>query len=74
MATALSRYKLENLIKSGKIHAKRVDEQTVLIELDSVRRYINSLPDVTGEKETEAHPDPAQASLDHIRQALDGSN
>jgi hypothetical protein len=55
MATAISKDKLTNLINLGVIKAKRVDARTVLIELDSVLSYINSLPDV--EPEIEARHD-----------------
>jgi hypothetical protein len=46
LATSISHHKLENLIKAGVIKAKRIDAQTVLIEWESVRSYIDSLPDV----------------------------
>jgi hypothetical protein len=45
MATSISKYKLTNLINLGVIKAKRVDAQTVLIEWESVQRYLDSLPD-----------------------------
>jgi hypothetical protein len=57
MATSISRYKLENLIKAGVIKANRVDAQTVLIEWESVRRYIDSLPDIELEMAAEAPSD-----------------
>jgi hypothetical protein len=60
MATAISRHKLENLIKPGVIKAKRVDAQTVLIGWDSVRNYIDSLPDVVGETDHVAPQDPME--------------
>jgi hypothetical protein len=47
MATSISKYELTNLINAGVIKAKRVDAQTVLIEWDSVQRYLDSLPDAT---------------------------
>jgi hypothetical protein len=47
MATSISKHKLTNLINLGVIKAKRVDAQTVLIEWDSVQRYLDSLPDAT---------------------------
>jgi hypothetical protein len=50
MATAISKARLTNLINLGVIKAKRIDARTVLIELESVIRYINSLPDVVGEQ------------------------
>jgi hypothetical protein len=53
MATSISRHKLENLIKAGIVKAKRVDSQTVVIEWDSVVRYLDSLPDVAQEAETQ---------------------
>src|SRR5271166_2665518 len=58
MATAISRHRLEDLIKAGVIKAKRVDAQTVLIEWDSVRNYIDSLPDVVGEPDHVEPPRP----------------
>jgi hypothetical protein len=61
MATAISKDKLTNLINLGLIRAKRVDEKTVLIELKSVRRYIDSLPDVVGETEAR-HEEVTMAS------------
>lgn len=45
MATAISRYKLDKLIDSGLIKAKRVDKNTILIEWESVQKYIDGLPD-----------------------------
>jgi hypothetical protein len=50
MMTAISRDKLQNLIKAGVLRAKRVDERTVLIELDSFLQYLDSLPDVGAEE------------------------
>ena len=47
MATSISRNNLANLINLGVIKAKRVDSQTVLIEWDSVQRYLDSQPDAT---------------------------
>jgi hypothetical protein len=47
MATSISKYKFTKLINAGVIKAKRVDAQTVLIEWDSVQRYLDSLPDAT---------------------------
>ena len=47
MATSISTHKLTNLINLGTIQAKRIDTQTVLIEWDSVQRYLHSLPDAT---------------------------
>jgi hypothetical protein len=47
MATSISKYKLTNLINAGVIKAKRFDAQTVLIEWDSVQRYLDSLPDAS---------------------------
>jgi hypothetical protein len=38
---------LTNLINLGILKAKRIDPQTVLIEWDSVQRYLDSWPDVT---------------------------
>jgi hypothetical protein len=53
LATSISKDKLTNLINLGLIKAKRVDARTVLIELESVLSYIDSLPDVLA-PETEA--------------------
>jgi hypothetical protein len=50
MATSISTYKLTNLINVGIIKAKRIDAHTVLIDWDSVQRYLNSLPDATYSK------------------------
>jgi hypothetical protein len=50
MATAISKDRLTTLSTLGVIKAKRVDARTVLIELDSVIEYIDSLPDVVGEQ------------------------
>jgi hypothetical protein len=47
MATSISKYKLTDLINLGIIKAKRIDAQTVLIEWESVQRYLDSLPDAT---------------------------
>ena len=47
MATSISKHKLTNLINLGVLKAKRIDAQTVLIEWNSVQRYLDSLPDVT---------------------------
>jgi hypothetical protein len=41
--TSLSRFKLQELIKSGQIRAKRADGR-ILIEVASVNEYIASLP------------------------------
>jgi hypothetical protein len=41
--TSLSRFKLQELIKSGHIRAKRADGR-ILIEVASVNEYIASLP------------------------------
>jgi hypothetical protein len=41
--TSLSRFKLQELIKSGHIRAKRADGR-ILIEVVSVNEYIASLP------------------------------
>jgi hypothetical protein len=79
MATAISRYKLENLIKAGLVKAKRIDAQTVLIEVASIRRYINELPDVAPDvaDESEAPSAPKEVTLDKAmkndmrRKALD---
>jgi hypothetical protein len=38
---------LTNLINLGVLKAKRIDAQTVLIEWESVQRYLDSLPDAT---------------------------
>jgi hypothetical protein len=57
MATSISRHKLANLINLGVIKAKRVDAQTVLIEWESVQRYLDSLPDATYYPEKEAPPE-----------------
>jgi hypothetical protein len=71
MATSISRFKLENLIKAGTIKAKRFDAQTVLIEWDSVRRYIDSLPDVELEVVEAAPPDGMKSFNDQRRRAMD---
>jgi hypothetical protein len=47
MATSISKHKLTNLINLGVLKAKRIDAQTVLIEWESVQRYLDSLPDAT---------------------------
>jgi hypothetical protein len=54
LVTSISRDKLTNLINLGLIRAKRVDARTVVIDWDSVLAYLDSLPDVVGETETEA--------------------
>lgn len=41
--TSLSRFKLQELIRSGQIRAKRADGR-VLVEVASVNEYIASLP------------------------------
>jgi hypothetical protein len=52
--TSLSRFKLQELIKSGYIRARRADGR-ILIEVASVNEYIASLPAETfDEKEKEA--------------------
>jgi hypothetical protein len=71
MATSISRHKLENLIKAGIIKAKRIDAQTVLIEWDSVERYINSLPDVALDVVDEAPSNGMKSFNDQRRQAMD---
>ena len=58
MATAISRYKLEKLIDSGLIKAKRVDRNTVLIEWESVQKYIDGLPDAAPLSEEAQPQDP----------------
>jgi hypothetical protein len=45
--SGISRQRLVSLINLGVIKAKRVDAQTVLIEWESVQRYLDSLPDAT---------------------------
>jgi hypothetical protein len=55
IATSISRDKLANLINLGILKAKRVDPRTVLIEWDSVARYLDSLPDVAPEVEALKH-------------------
>jgi hypothetical protein len=49
LITAISKERLINLINTGAIKAKRFNAGTVLIEIDSVIRYIESLPDVVPE-------------------------
>jgi hypothetical protein len=71
MATSISRYKLENLIRSGVIKAKRMDSQTVLIEWDSVARYLDSLPDVAQETDHVAPQDPMDSYRVQYRKAMD---
>ena len=44
--TGLGRGKLYNLIKVGKIKAKRTDSGRLLIQMTSIREYLASLPDV----------------------------
>jgi excisionase family DNA binding protein len=48
--TGLGRDKLYNLIKAGKIRAKRTDSGRMIIEMASVREYIASLPDAVERK------------------------
>ena len=45
--SGISRHRLTPLINLGLIKAKRIDAQTVLIEWESVQRYLDSLPDAT---------------------------
>jgi hypothetical protein len=71
MATSISRYKLENLIRSGAIKAKRMDPQTILIDWDSVARYLDSLPDVAPETDHAAPHDPMEAYKRQYRKAMD---
>jgi excisionase family DNA binding protein len=49
--TGHGRDKLYRLIKAGKIRAKRTDSGRMLIEMNSIREYLASLPDVHSEKE-----------------------
>jgi hypothetical protein len=49
--TGHGRDKLYRLIKVGKIRAKRTDSGRMLIEMNSIREYLASLPDVHSEKE-----------------------
>jgi excisionase family DNA binding protein len=44
--TGLGRGKLYNLIKHGRIRAKRTDSGRLLIQMTSIKEYIASLPDV----------------------------
>ena len=58
--TSLSRFKLQELIKSGQIRAKRADGR-ILIEVASVNEYIASLPAETyPEKEA---PQPKEVTV-----------
>jgi hypothetical protein len=57
--TSLSRFKLQELIKSGHIRAKRADGR-ILIEVASVNEYIASLPAETY-ADNEAQQDGVQA-------------
>jgi excisionase family DNA binding protein len=49
--TGHGRDKLYRLIKAGRIRAKRTDSGRMLIEMNSIREYLASLPDVQAEKE-----------------------
>jgi excisionase family DNA binding protein len=49
--TGHGRDKLYRLIKAGKIRAKRTDSGRMLIEMNSIREYLASLPDAHPEKE-----------------------
>jgi hypothetical protein len=49
--TGQDRDKLYRLIKAGKIRAKRTDSGRMLIEMNNIREYLASLPDVHLEKE-----------------------
>ena len=44
--TGLGRDRLYNLIRRGKIRAKRTGSGRLLIEMTSIKEYIASLPDV----------------------------
>jgi hypothetical protein len=75
--TAISRNTLANLIKAGSIKAKRIALQTVVVEWDSVLKYLDSLPDIVGDSEIEARPKEVtvatamEAYNDQRRKALD---
>jgi hypothetical protein len=71
MATSIFRHKLGNLIRSGAIKAKRMDPQTVLIEWDSVARYLDSLPDVAQEHDHAAPQDPTDSCHAQYHKAMD---
>jgi hypothetical protein len=71
IATAISRDKLTKLIHNGIIKAKRVDAHTVLVEWDSVARYLDSSPDVAQEPDHVAQQDPMDSYKGQYRQAMD---
>jgi hypothetical protein len=67
MATSISRSKLANLINLAIIRAKRFDAQTVLIEWDSVQRYLDALPDAT-------YPEAPQPKETKVQEAVQSFN
>ena len=73
--SGISRQRLTSLINLGLIKAKRIDAQTVLIEWESVQRYLDSLPDATyPEKEAppESTPQEGMKSFnDQMTKAMD---
>jgi hypothetical protein len=71
LMTAISRDKLNNLVKAGILKAKRVDERTVVIELDSVIAFLKNLPDVTMEEDHVAQTDPIKSYKAEYRKAMD---
>jgi hypothetical protein len=63
----MSKDKLANLIKSGLIKAKRLDGR-VLIDIASLRRFFESLPDVELQSEAEdAPPKSGPEAFDELR-------
>jgi hypothetical protein len=67
MATSISKHKLTNLINLSIIKAKRIDAQTVLIEWESVQRYLDSLPDAT-------YPEAPQTKEMTVQDAMQSFN
>jgi hypothetical protein len=59
--TGIRRQRLTSLINLGVIKAKRIDAQTVLIEWESVQRYLDSLPEAT-------YPEKEAPQKNEIRQ------
>lgn len=66
--TSLSRFKLQELIKSGQIRAKRADGR-ILVEVASVNEYLSSLPAETyaAHQPKETNVDEAMASFNEQR-------
>jgi hypothetical protein len=59
--------KLANLINLGIIKAKRIDAQTVLIDWESVQRYLDALPDAT-------YPEAPQPKETTVQDAMQSFN